>query len=67
MCKGCGKYERRMNCQVDHVEPVIPITGWDGLIGFTTRLFCAVEGLQILCKPCHLLKTNAENIQRRLK
>lgn len=66
MCADCGKYERRMNCQLDHKEPVIPIAGWDGIEGFVRRLFCDADGLQVLGKDCHQKKTNAENERRRL-
>lgn len=50
---------------VDHIEPVVPVTGfvsWDDVI---SRMFCGPDGLQVLCKSCHSIKTKAENAQRR--
>jgi hypothetical protein len=51
---------------VDHISPVVPVTGfvsWDDVI---TRMFCPAEGLQVLCKTCHSIKTKEENAQRKL-
>ncbi len=51
---------------VDHIEPVVPLTGfvsWDDVI---SRMFCGTDGLQVLCKSCHAVKTKAENAERRL-
>lgn len=51
---------------VDHIAPVVPITGftsWDDVI---RRMFCDAVGLQVLCKPCHSMKTKEENAQRKL-
>ena len=65
VCKQCSKTFTRKEIAVDHIVPIVPISGfdtWDGLIG---RLFCPKEGLQVLCKPDHKTKTNAENALRR--
>ena len=52
---------------VDHIEPVIdPITGFQNYDIFIERLFCGPENLQVLCKPCHKLKSKEENRIRRL-
>ena len=61
------KNSRRVNnISVDHIDPVInPINGfenWDMLI---ERMFCEVEGLQLLCKDCHSLKTAEERQERK--
>ncbi len=75
--RGRGKYEcvlcgpaithGRKEVQVDHKVPVIPLTGWDTFDAFIERLFCDVAGLQVLCKPCHSVKTKAENAKRSKK
>lgn len=58
--KKAGKRVR--NFHVDHIEPVIDpekgFVGWDDLI---ERMFCEVDGFQILCGDCHAEKTAAEN------
>lgn len=56
-----GRKRRRNNAAVDHINPVIdPAVGfvdWDTVI---ERLFCEVEGFQVLCWACHHAKTNEE-------
>jgi 5-methylcytosine-specific restriction endonuclease McrA len=66
-CESCGKIGGPKTIAVDHVHPVIEITGFKDWDTFIERLFCEVSGLQILCKdPCHNAKTKAENKARRL-
>lgn len=48
-----GKLTRYSDTQVDHKITAVPLTGWDGFDSFIERLFCPVEDLQVLCKPCH--------------
>lgn len=60
-----NKGKRVNNIQIDHIKPIIPITGfttWDDVI---RRLFCDSEGLQLLCLECHKLKTSVEDKQRK--
>ena len=50
---------------VDHIAPVVPLSGfisWDDVIA---RMFCGKDGLQVLCKTCHGIKTKQENAERR--
>lgn len=51
---------------VDHIEPVIPISGlslsFDEII---ERMFTTLDNLQLLCEHCHYEKTQAENKERR--
>lgn len=60
-----GSTERVNNAIVDHIEPVIPVSGfsnWDDVVG---RMFVEVDGLQLLCRGCHDIKTKAENEERK--
>ncbi|QHJ80983.1 MAG: HNH nuclease [Caudoviricetes sp.] len=50
----------------DHIEPVVPVTGFTSWDDIVSRMFCDTDGLQVLCKPCHKLKTQAENLERKL-
>lgn len=59
-----GKEKRVKNIIVDHINPIVPIEGWDSFDGLIKRLFCGEEGLQLLCRNCHLLKTKEENDAR---
>lgn len=52
------------NLAVDHIEPVIPVTGFTNWDDYINRLFCPVENLQVLCKECHAAKTKVEAGQR---
>ena len=50
---------------VDHIEPVVPVSGfttWDEVI---ERMFVEKEGLQVLCKECHRVKCQEEKQQRK--
>jgi 5-methylcytosine-specific restriction endonuclease McrA len=65
-CALCGAMTGE--AEVDHLEAVGPTPGsrvdlamecpatWDGLI---SRLFVPADKLQVLCKKCHLRKTNS--------
>lgn len=59
-----GNKRRINNAVVDHIEPVVPLTGfisWDDII---ERMFCEVDGLQVLCYDCHNKKTREERQKR---
>lgn len=64
-CEECHKLFPAKNVVVDHIDPIVPITGfisWDSVI---ERMFCEADGLQVLCKPCHKEKTQIENKLRK--
>lgn len=64
-CAMCKKEFHHAETQVDHVEPVIkPETGFTTWDEYINRLFVETKGWQVLCKPCHRVKTNAENERR---
>lgn len=71
-CASCGEHvpptvfdedkrKRVKNIFVDHINPII-----DPAVGFTTwdecieRMFCDSDNLQLLCKPCHSIKSQEE-------
>ncbi len=67
-CAECGEPEAKSNVQVDHIEPVVPIdSSFDqmSLDELADRMWCKESLLQLLCKPCHKVKTKAENKERR--
>ena len=50
---------------VDHIDPVVPVSGfttWDEVI---ERMFVEKEGLQVLCNECHRVKCQEEKQQRK--
>ena len=71
-CAMCEGIFHQKEVKIDHVEPVVPFTGFpmhpltqgpDWTI-FMDRLFCDVEGFQLLCDPCHDQKTIIEDTMR---
>lgn len=61
-CRKCRKWFSDKEVQVDHIEAVGKLTGYEDLPGFVERLFCEDEGLQVLCSKCHDEKTERDNI-----
>lgn len=66
-CKCCGKLFPAKDVQVDHIEPIVPLTmvenlDWNIVIN---NALCELDGFQVLCKPCHKEKSLEENAERR--
>jgi hypothetical protein len=54
-CERChkdGLKPLEINCH--HIEEVIPKTGFDNLEDTIRRILCEADGIQVLCKKCHL-------------
>lgn len=73
-CNHCKQLFKKSEVQVDHIIPTVdPISGFPVINGeddwntFLKRYLVSTEGLQRLCKPCHKLKTQGENKQRKRK
>jgi len=64
-CDECNGVFPEVNCAVDHITPVVPITGFDSWDGVIERMFCEVENLQVLCNSCHTKKTKEEKDARK--
>lgn len=65
-CAVCGSIKRTSEIVVDHIHPIIPVTGFDNWDGVIERLFCPPDELQVICKkPCHSEKSKEENRIRR--
>ena len=64
-CAHCGGWFMGKEIQVDHIEPAGSLRTFDDLPAFCERLFCEADGMQVLCKPCHQDKTNAERKARK--
>lgn len=64
VCASCKKQFVATEVEVDHVDPVVSIkegfVSWDVYI---SRLYCGVDNLQVLCKPCHKVKSAEERKQ----
>jgi 5-methylcytosine-specific restriction endonuclease McrA len=67
-CAGCGSIVPNKEKELDHVESVIRTDGDRQSLGeFAARLFAPRSGWQILCIPCHRVKSERENQSRRRK
>jgi len=63
-CNICKEIFGNKEIVLDHIQPVVPVDGWDNWDGYIERLFCQIEGYQCICKICHDNKTEEENKQR---
>ena len=64
-CAHCNEIFSNKDTEVDHIEPAGSLKAYDDLPAFVERMFCEVEGFQVLCKACHQVKTNAERKARK--
>jgi len=55
----------RKNIQADHLEPVVPITGFEWYDSWVERCFVEEAWYQAICWECHTKKTKEENKERR--
>jgi len=60
LCASCGKHYPQKQVNVDHIHPAGQLKSFDDLPTFCERLFCGPDGLQVLCKDCHDVKTKEE-------
>jgi 5-methylcytosine-specific restriction endonuclease McrA len=65
-CNECKLYFPEKLINVDHLVPAGSLNNPQDLPGFVERLFCEVDKLQVLCEPCHNVKTQLEK-QAKLK
>lgn len=63
-CNHCKKWFADKNINVDHITPAGTLTCANDLPGFVERLFCEVDGLQVLCSGCHNIKTQNEKSRK---
>lgn len=65
-CALCNKLFPNKSVQVDHKNPVIdPSTGFVDWNDYVHRMFCDLDGFQILCTDCHIAKSKEENSRRK--
>jgi 5-methylcytosine-specific restriction endonuclease McrA len=61
MCAHCTRDFSSTMVQVDHIDPVIcPFKGFESWDVYIQRLYCETSNLQVLCKPCHEIKSTKE-------
>ena len=62
-CEKCGHEGKVKEFQVDHVDPVMKCDDWNNIV----ERFWNEENLQLLCKPCHKVKTKEDRAMMREK
>lgn len=50
--------------EVDHIIPVVSVTGWTNWDDFFESLFCPEDNFRCLCNKCHSAKSANENSHR---
>jgi len=66
-CNSCRGWFGDKNIHVDHLTPCGGFRNEDEIPAFIRRLLVEdPKAYQVLCKPCHRLKTNAEAAERKL-
>ncbi len=65
-CKICKGEFTQKQVQVDHVAPVVGRGNFKDWNTFIERLFCEKHNLQVLCIPCHKIKTKKDNSENKL-
>jgi 5-methylcytosine-specific restriction endonuclease McrA len=63
-CATCLKWFPDKHVNVDHIIPAGTLRCANDLPAFVERLFCEVQGLQVLCQGCHDIKTKEERVKR---
>lgn len=64
-CNECKEAFPAKLVEVNHIIPVIPITGFDNWDSVIKRMFCEKEDLEVVCKICHKAITKQENLLRK--
>lgn len=65
-CNHCNKWFKDGDVQVDHIVDAGSLKSAEDLKGFVERCFVEAGGYQVLCKPCHQIKTNAVREEKKL-
>jgi 5-methylcytosine-specific restriction endonuclease McrA len=67
-CAACSSEFVSGDVQVDHKKPAVdPAKGFVSWDVYVDRLYCEASNLQVLCKPCHAVKTAEEKKLRKKK
>ncbi len=66
-CNLCKFETPASNINVDHIVPFTPVEGFKSLLDWGPALVRMFDpsNHHVVCKPCHKVKTDAENKERR--
>lgn len=65
VCSLCKNKVGHKMIKADHINPVVPLTGFTNWDDYIKRMFVEVDGYQAICKDCHAKKTKEENAERK--
>jgi hypothetical protein len=57
-CPLCARNWPIQMAEIDHVEPIGPLTSWKDTSGFIARMFFSTQ--RAICKLCHKKKTKED-------
>ena len=66
-CYVCKEGFRKGDYALDHIDPVVPATGFTNWHDFALRLYCKKENFAVICNICHQSKTLLEKNLRKVK
>jgi hypothetical protein len=59
-CAKCNNWYKRADVEIDHIEECGSLSNYEDIVPFIQRLTKEeVDAYDILCKPCHKVKTDA--------
>lgn len=64
-CSDCKCWFKGSEVEVDHIIPCGSLKCWEDVVGYAQRLYCEAELLRVLCRPCHLVRTNKERKNKK--
>lgn len=66
-CQACLQIFGPKEIEMDHTRPVINVkTSWTNWDDYIHSLYCDQSNFAVLCKVCHLSKTQTENSLRSI-
>lgn len=66
-CNKCYNAFTKKDVTLDHINPVVKLSGFTNWDDYLIRMFPKTQGFQVLCRPCHNEKTTEEEILRKIK
>jgi hypothetical protein len=65
-CASCYKLMGPKDFAVDHKDPVVDERGFVDWNTYVPRMICHTDNWQVICKPCHNIKTQQEKESRKI-
>lgn len=67
LCNICKKDFPEGSMILDHILPVVPVSGWVDWENYLDRMFCEQSNFQTLCETCDIKKCADEGQIRKVK